>query len=157
MDEFYSRSVLISDISPLLPEQVIAVTEEALESFFNRFQNDDRRLEEKKNLLALIGIHSPYLEWKEVATKNYCFRNDLDNDHRKSSKMERISVTSSNLAFIGYNKDVETVEITFKNGSVYEYYHVPKYVYEGLCKASSHGKYLDSYIKKGGYSYRQVK
>lgn len=70
--------------------------------------------------------------------------------------MNRISVSSSNLASIGYDGATRTLEIEFLNGSVYQYFAVPQHLYEGLMAASSHGSYFDAYIKKGGYSYSRV-
>ena len=49
-----------------------------------------------------------------------------------------------------------TLEVEFKTGAVYQYYDVPQSMYDGLMSADSHGRYLDAYIKKGGYRYSQV-
>lgn len=49
-----------------------------------------------------------------------------------------------------------TLEVEFKNGAVYQYYDVPQSIYEGLMAADSHGRYLDIYVKKGGYRYSQI-
>lgn len=70
--------------------------------------------------------------------------------------MERQYVSSSNIASIGYDPENMILEIEFLNGSVYQYYDVPQSIYEGLMAADSHGKYLSTYIKKGGYRYAQV-
>lgn len=40
--------------------------------------------------------------------------------------MNRKSVTSSNIASIGYDETSETLEIEFKNGGVYQYFDVPQ-------------------------------
>ena len=69
--------------------------------------------------------------------------------------MKRISVESSNLRSVGYDESTETLEIEFSHGGVYQYFGVPKEVYEGLMSASSHGKYHAKYIKKR-YSYQRV-
>ena len=70
--------------------------------------------------------------------------------------MKRASVVSSNIASIGYNLEQQILEIEFLNGSVYRYSGVPESLYLGLMSASSHGSYFDSYIKKGGFSYRRI-
>lgn len=70
--------------------------------------------------------------------------------------MQRQSVSSSNISSIGYDENSNTLEIEFHNGGVYQYFNVPKNVFEGLMSASSHGQYFDQNIKKAGYSYRQV-
>lgn len=58
-----------------------------------------------------------------------------------------VPVTSSQLSYIGYDKDSNTLYITFKNGSVYEYTDVPITVYNELMGAASVGKYFASNIK----------
>lgn len=65
-------------------------------------------------------------------------------------------MTSSNIASIGYDSISQTLEVEFLNGLIYQYYDVPEALYEGLMAADSHGKYLNEYIKKGGYSYARV-
>ena len=69
--------------------------------------------------------------------------------------MNRKSVTSSNIASIGYDETSETLEIEFKNGGVYQYFDVPQGVYNGIMSASSHGEYLAHNIK-GHYRYSKV-
>ncbi|MEW8533913.1 MAG: KTSC domain-containing protein [Candidatus Thiodiazotropha sp.] len=69
--------------------------------------------------------------------------------------MERVQVESSNIASIGYDGNTSTLEIEFLNGSVYQYYDIPEYVYDELMSADSHGSYLASNIK-GTYNYSKV-
>jgi len=71
--------------------------------------------------------------------------------------MDRVRVSSSNLASVGYDPDSRTLEVAFLNGGIYQYSNVPAHVHRGLMAASSHGSYFDAYIKKGGYSYRKVR
>ena len=70
--------------------------------------------------------------------------------------MERNSVSSSNLASVGYDVSLKILEVEFNNGSIYQYFNVPESVYNGLMNASSHGSYFDSNVKKAGYSYKKV-
>lgn len=69
--------------------------------------------------------------------------------------MERKSVSSSNIASIGYDESASILEIEFLNGSIYHYFDVPRDVYQDLMDADSHGKYLTSNIK-GNYNYSKV-
>lgn len=69
--------------------------------------------------------------------------------------MKRQSVTSSNIASIGYDEASQTLEIEFLNGGVYQYFDVPKRVYEDMMSAGSHGQYLAQDIK-GAYRYSKV-
>lgn len=61
--------------------------------------------------------------------------------------MERIRVSSSNLAAIGYDPDTETLEVEFLNATIYEHKNVPQMVYEELMNSSSHGTYYNRTIK----------
>lgn len=70
--------------------------------------------------------------------------------------MHMIPVSSSNLSAVGYDGHSQTLRVSFLNGMVYEYYHVPESLYQGLMTASSHGKYLDKYIKKARYMYDRI-
>ena len=61
--------------------------------------------------------------------------------------MERQSVSSSNLAPVGYDPSSETLEIEFKGGTIYRYFNVPSFVHEQLMSANSHGVYFNANIK----------
>lgn len=69
--------------------------------------------------------------------------------------MNRIPVTSSNVASIGYDSKTQTLEVEFKNGSIYQYFDIPQPVYEQFMSADSIGKYLSAHIK-GSYRYARV-
>jgi len=71
--------------------------------------------------------------------------------------MNRIQVSSSNLASVGYDAQTETLEIEFLNGTVYQYSNVPESIYSELMGAASHGSYFAAHIKKGGFSYKQIR
>lgn len=70
--------------------------------------------------------------------------------------VDRIPVSSSNVASIGYDESTSTLEVEFLSGRIYHYYGIPKHVYESFIDADSKGKYLNNYIKKAGYSYARV-
>ena len=69
--------------------------------------------------------------------------------------MPRQPVRSSNIASIGYDSSTNTLEVEFLSGAVYQYYGVPKAVYEGLMNASSHGSFLATHVK-GRYQYKEL-
>ena len=69
--------------------------------------------------------------------------------------MDRIPVSSSNIESIGYDEDSGTLEIEFKNGTLYQYFDVPAHVHTSLISASSIGGFLASTIK-GAYRYSKV-
>jgi hypothetical protein len=61
--------------------------------------------------------------------------------------MNRQRVSSSDLESVGYDVDIQTLEVEFKNGSIYDYFNVPSEIYIGLMAAQSHGRYFNEYIK----------
>lgn len=70
--------------------------------------------------------------------------------------MERKPVqNSSNIAEIGYDENTLTLEVMFLNNSIYQYFDVPKHIYDELIQAESYGKYLAQNIK-GFYRYSKV-
>ncbi len=70
--------------------------------------------------------------------------------------MERIPVSSSNLASVGYDVNSAVLEIEFNHGGVYQYTGVPEEIYLGLINAGSHGIYFNEFIKKAGYPYSKI-
>ncbi|MFT6925862.1 MAG: hypothetical protein ACJAZP_001454 [Psychromonas sp.] len=60
--------------------------------------------------------------------------------------MERMSVDSSNLVSVGYDKDTSTLEVEFNSG-LYQYFDVPAYVYEELMNSDSKGSYMHRTVK----------
>lgn len=61
--------------------------------------------------------------------------------------MERTPVSSSNIGSIGYDANMQILEIEFLSGRVYQYFGVPVEVYEGLMSAGSHGKFFNYNIR----------
>lgn len=69
--------------------------------------------------------------------------------------MERVPVSSSNVASIGYDADSSTLEIEFHNGSVYQYFDVGQRLYDELKNSDSIGAFLAANIK-GTYRFSKV-
>ena len=61
--------------------------------------------------------------------------------------MDRIPVSSSNVADIGYEPDTQVLEVGFLNGGVYQYFGVPPDVHEEFISAGSKGIFLNQRIK----------
>ncbi len=74
---------------------------------------------------------------------------------RDDKKMNRILVSSSNIASIGYDDKTQILEVEFIKGSQYQYFDVPQVVYNEFISADSKGKYLAAHIK-GNYRYARV-
>ena len=66
------------------------------------------------------------------------------------------SVSSSNIAAIGYDKNSSTLGIQFNNGGEYEYDNVPKSVFDAFLVASSHGRFFHANIKDV-YGFRKIR
>ncbi|MFN0126901.1 MAG: helicase HerA-like domain-containing protein [Verrucomicrobiales bacterium] len=60
--------------------------------------------------------------------------------------MERELVSSSTIISVGYDDPSETLEVEFKSG-VYQYYNLPRPIYDELMLSDSKGKFLNAYIK----------
>jgi hypothetical protein len=69
--------------------------------------------------------------------------------------MDRIPVSSTNVASIGYDVDTQVLEVEFVNGGVYQYMNVPQEVFDEFQGASSKGSYLAQNIKNR-YPYTRV-
>ena len=61
--------------------------------------------------------------------------------------MERTRVSSSNIRSIGYDAQNEVLEVEFVNGGIYQYFGVPKNIYERLMAASSKARFLSTHIR----------
>ncbi|MDM8127586.1 KTSC domain-containing protein [Paraclostridium benzoelyticum] len=60
--------------------------------------------------------------------------------------MQMIPVSSSNLVSVGYDPQSMTLRVQFNSGT-YDYYNVPKNIFDGLLAATSKGSYHHSFIK----------
>lgn len=69
--------------------------------------------------------------------------------------MERYTVASSNIASVGYDEAMQTLEVEFFNGSIYQYYNVPQHMYDELIRAGSKGQFLNTYIRNA-YPYSRI-
>ena len=69
--------------------------------------------------------------------------------------MEKYSAASSNIASVGYDPSRGTLEVEFLDGSIYQYFDVPKNMYDQLMTETSKGRFLHAYIKNA-YPYSRV-
>lgn len=69
--------------------------------------------------------------------------------------MERQTVSSSNLAAVGYDPMTQTLEVEFHGGRIYQYYGVPERMFEEIKQAPSAGRFFYAYIRNG-YPYSRV-
>lgn len=57
-------------------------------------------------------------------------------------------VSSSHLSRVRYDEKSRTLEVEFQDGQHYQYFDVPRRTYDGLMRASSHGKYFHENIRE---------
>lgn len=69
--------------------------------------------------------------------------------------MNMITVSSSRIEAVGYDERLQLLQVQFVNGTIYEYYDVPKNIYIGLITASSAYKYFHEYVK-GVYHFSKI-
>jgi len=69
--------------------------------------------------------------------------------------VNRVTVESTNLAAVGYDADSSTLEIEFRNGSVYQYFDVPSFVVDDLISGESAGSYFYSNVR-GVYRFARA-
>ena len=62
---------------------------------------------------------------------------------------------SSNISRFKYDEDNQALYVEFKNGSTYQYFDVPKTVFEQMEAAPSKGSFL-AQVLKGAYRYARV-
>ena len=61
--------------------------------------------------------------------------------------MKRIPVESSSISSVGYDRESSTLEIAFRSGRRYQYFAVPRRIFDELMAASSKGAYVNERIK----------
>lgn len=66
-----------------------------------------------------------------------------------------LKVNSSNILAVGYDINNQYLYVKFHDGSIYIYYGVVKYIYDGLLKADSVGRYFGTYIRNK-YKYTRL-
>jgi hypothetical protein len=60
--------------------------------------------------------------------------------------MKRLAVHSTMMASVGYDANQATLEIEFRTGDVYEYFQVPREVFQALLDAPSKGRFFHAEI-----------
>jgi ATP-dependent DNA helicase RecG len=65
----------------------------------------------------------------------------------QNSGIKRNPVASSTIASLGYDKEVQVLEIEFHHGAIYQYVDVPEKVYEELMSSPDIGAYFMNEIK----------
>jgi len=69
--------------------------------------------------------------------------------------MKWIAVDSSNISALKYDEKERILSVRFHQGATYEFFHVPRSVFEGLMGAASKGQHFHQHVK-GKYEYRRI-
>lgn len=69
--------------------------------------------------------------------------------------IEMAPFESSNLKSARYNPESSTLEVSFKNGTTYQYFDVPQHIRDGFDASESKGGYLAAQVK-GHYRYSKL-
>ena len=70
--------------------------------------------------------------------------------------MKFISVESSMILGVRYDKQTKHLDIIFRTGDKYRYKEVPPLEFEGLMSAESKGHYMHKRILGGRYDYERL-
>lgn len=108
-----------------------------------------------KNPNLKVNCFSRLAEFTKGHPENVIGKEQLEEISKEEKLYNRIPITSSNIASVGYDENSQTLEIEFSNGSVYQYFDVPVNIYQGMMTSSSHGQYFLQHIK-GIYQYNKV-
>ena len=69
--------------------------------------------------------------------------------------MLHVLVESTTLASAGHDASSAVLELQFRNGAVYQYFSVPRGVFQSLLRAASKGGFFNQNIR-GRYSYKLI-
>lgn len=69
--------------------------------------------------------------------------------------MDRLPVSSSTIASVGYDETIQVLEVEFIKTGIYQYMNVPLPTYEALMAAPSLGVFLNANIK-GQFPYERL-
>lgn len=72
-------------------------------------------------------------------------------------EMAKKLVASSNIAAVGYDPEKQILEVEFVNGGVYQYFNVPREIYDNLLSSGSVGKYFQDNIKGQAFTFSKIK
>lgn len=86
----------------------------------------------------------------EEKTTDFLFVGDEERKIRKA-----LNKNSSSIAFISYDKIYCLLEVTFTNGSVYEYKGVPQDLVEEIINSDKPGQVFSAMIKAGSWVYEK--
>ena len=67
---------------------------------------------------------------------------------------KRVSLSSSAIARVTYDSDHRSLDVDYRGGDRYRYFHVPQFVFDALLKAESAGAFWNSL--KDNYRFERL-
>jgi predicted XRE-type DNA-binding protein len=83
----------------------------------------------------------------EIAVKPRTTRGRAGSITFNSGALQQETVSSSAISSVAYDPSARTLEVKFRNGSIYRYFEVPPTTYEALAKAPSKGTFYSTKIR----------
>ena len=71
----------------------------------------------------------------------------------RSTESKYIPLDSEMLVAVRYNDAAQHLDVIFRTGEKYRYLRVPRFEYEGLMNAESHGQYMHKHILGDRYDF----
>jgi len=69
--------------------------------------------------------------------------------------MERFPIASTNVASIGYDEQAAILEVEFVKGGIYQYFGIPRDLYEEFLASPSKGAFINTRIR-GVFAHAKV-
>ena len=66
-----------------------------------------------------------------------------------------VTIQSSLLAGVVYDHDQAILQLEFRSGTAYQYFHVPRQIYQDLLQADSKGAYFNRHVR-GVFHYARL-
>ena len=74
----------------------------------------------------------------------------------RNNLLQTVDVDSTAIQTAEYEYDSYRLKLTYQNGSAYDYFKVPKFVFEGLRSSKSKGKFINNYILRQYNFYKSL-
>jgi hypothetical protein len=155
---------LLSLLKPFISQNSIDILEFCLqarsrEAIFEKIQmyNNTKNYNKHIKPLLTMGWIQHTLPNKPSSRNQQYIISELGKTILKNefSRIKRTYVHSSNMASVGYDAEKQILEIEFHDGTTYQYFDVPKEIYEGLMSAGSIGSYFMHNIKNE-FKYQKI-
>lgn len=145
----------------------IARNLEPIRDVNKKFKSDIQGCSTFAELKKVASVYAERIEkmittMYEYTEKNHRYGMPPESDYHTEIFEENVDkdfplkkVNSSQIEAIGYDEVNQYLYVQFKGGSVYVYYGVVKYVYDGFINAESIGRYFGQYIRNK-YKYTRL-